>query len=76
MMSTGTRRKVLLAAGFASGATVLLLDSPFAALDKPSISAVKQCVREFVSTGQPACVLSDYEAPEGLDLAARINLGD
>lgn len=39
MMSTGTRRKVLLAAGFASGATVLLLDSPFAALDKPSISA-------------------------------------
>ena len=37
MLSAGSKRKVWLAAAFASGATVTLLDEPFAALDKASI---------------------------------------
>ncbi|MBK7653774.1 MAG: hypothetical protein IPJ18_00175 [Betaproteobacteria bacterium] len=75
MLSTGSRRKVLLAPkAFASGATVLLLDSPFAALDKPSIRVVKECLNDFAElpTG-PAW--SDYEAPDGMALAASFELG-
>jgi ABC-type multidrug transport system ATPase subunit len=75
MMSTGTRRKVLLVAGFASGAPVVLLDSPFAALDKPSIRAVKQHIQAIGAQAQRACVLTDYEAPEDLTLTATVNLG-
>ena len=36
MLSTGSKRKVLLTAAFASSAAVTLLDEPFAALDKAS----------------------------------------
>ena len=39
MLSTGSKRKVWLAAAFASGAAVTLLDQPFAALDKASVGA-------------------------------------
>lgn len=41
MLSTGTKRKVLLTAAFASGATLTLLDEPYAALDKPSANALE-----------------------------------
>jgi ABC-type cobalamin/Fe3+-siderophores transport system ATPase subunit len=36
MLSSGTRRKVWIAAAFASGAALTLLDDPLAALDKSS----------------------------------------
>ncbi|MBK6649703.1 MAG: ABC-F family ATP-binding cassette domain-containing protein [Betaproteobacteria bacterium] len=75
MLSTGSRRKVLLAAAFASGATVLLLDSPFAALDKPSIRVVKECLNDFAELPDKACVVADYEAPDGIALAASFDLG-
>lgn len=76
MLSTGTRRKVLLAAGFASGAAVVLLDNPFAALDQPSIRVVKDCINEFGALDQRACVIADYEAPQGIALKASWRLGD
>ena len=75
MLSTGSRRKVLLATAFASGATVLLLDSPFAALDKPSIRVVKECLNDFAELPDRACVVADYEAPDGMALAASFELG-
>ena len=75
MLSTGSRRKVLLAAAFASGATVLLLDTPFAALDKPSIRVVKECLNDFAELPGRACLVADYEAPDGVALAASIELG-
>ena len=37
MLSTGSKRKVYIAAAFASGTAVTLIDMPFAAVDKPSI---------------------------------------
>lgn len=74
MLSTGSRRKVLLAAAFASGATVLLLDSPFAALDKPSIRVVKECLNDLAELPGRACMLADYEAPEGISLAGTFEL--
>lgn len=75
MLSTGSRRKVLLVAAFASGATMLLLDSPFAALDKPSIRVVKECLNDLADLPDRACLVADYEAPDGVDLAASFELG-
>ena len=45
MLSTGSRRKVWLAAAFAANARLTLLDDPFAALDKPSIQFVLALLR-------------------------------
>ncbi len=37
-LSTGTRRKVCMAAALASGAPLTLIDDPIAGLDKPSVT--------------------------------------
>jgi ABC-type multidrug transport system ATPase subunit len=76
MLSTGSKRKVWLAAALASGATLTLLDEPFAALDKRSIRCVLDLLREAASHPQRAWVVADYEAPAGVPLAQHIDLGD
>ncbi len=76
MLSTGSKRKVWLAAAFAAGATVTLLDDPFAALDKASIRYVLQLLAAAAGQGQRACVVAHYEAPPGVALAQVIDLGD
>jgi energy-coupling factor transporter ATP-binding protein EcfA2 len=48
MLSTGSKRKVWLAAALASGATLTLLDEPFAAPDKSSIRCELDLLREAV----------------------------
>lgn len=76
MLSTGSKRKVWLAAGFASGAALLLLDEPFAALDAPSIAFVKERLQDISSHPSRAAVIADYAAPGGVQLASVIDLGD
>lgn len=76
MLSTGVKRKVWLAAAFASGAALTLLDDPFAALDLASIRAVLQILSSFSSQTQRAIVYSHYEQAAGLALACVIDLGD
>lgn len=76
MLSSGSKRKVWLAAAFASGAALTLLDEPFAALDKPSIGFVIERLRDASKHTQRAWVLAHYEAPAGLPLAATLDLGD
>lgn len=76
MLSTGSKRKVWLAAAFASGAAVTLLDQPFAALDKTSIDFVLDLLRHTVDHPDRAWVIADYEAPAGMRLAGVIDLGD
>jgi ABC-type multidrug transport system ATPase subunit len=76
MLSTGSKRKVWLAAAFAAGAAVTLLDDPFAALDKASIRFVVQQLANTARQSERAVVLAQYEAPAGLDLAQVIDLGD
>lgn len=76
MLSTGSRRKVWLAAAFASGAAVTLLDDPFAALDKPSIRFVTELLQEAAGHGTRAWVVSGYAAPAGVALGATLDLGD
>jgi ABC-type multidrug transport system ATPase subunit len=76
MLSTGSKRKVWLAAAFASGAALLLLDEPFAALDAPSIAFVKEQLQAISTQAGRAAVIADYSAPSGVPLAGVINLGD
>jgi ABC-type multidrug transport system ATPase subunit len=74
MLSTGSKRKVWLAAAFASGAAVTLLDEPFAALDKSSISLLSELLQEAAEHPRRAWVVADYEAPRGVHLAATVQL--
>jgi ABC-type multidrug transport system ATPase subunit len=74
MLSTGSRRKVWLAAAFASGAALTLLDQPFAALDKTSMGLITGLLQEAAAHPQRAWVVADYVAPAGVALAGTINL--
>ena len=76
MLSTGSKRKVWIAAAIASGAELILIDDPFAALDKPSIRFITQLLQEASKQSTRAWVISGYEAPEGVNLAQLIDLGD
>ena len=76
MLSTGSKRKVWLAAAFASHAAVALLDDPFAALDKPSIRFVADVLRGLAKQSERAVVITGYAAPDNLLLAGLIDLGD
>jgi ABC-type multidrug transport system ATPase subunit len=76
MLSTGTKRKVWLAAAMASGADVILLDEPFAALDKASIGFVVAQLVAIAKQSSRACVFSHYEAALQIPLQRVIDLGD
>ena len=76
MLSTGSKRKVWLAAAFASGAAVTLLDEPFAALDKVSMVFVTELLEDAADHPGRAWVVADYAAPANVPLAATIDLGD
>nr|WP_295771764.1 ATP-binding cassette domain-containing protein [Rhodoferax sp.] len=75
MLSTGTKRKVFFAAAFASGSAVTLLDEPFAALDRASVDAMLELLREASVHSSRAWVVADYVAPRGVALASTIVLG-
>jgi ABC-type multidrug transport system ATPase subunit len=76
MLSTGSKRKVWLAAAFASGAALTLLDDPFAALDKPSAGFVMELLEEAAGHPARAWVVGHYEVLGGVPLATMIDLGD
>lgn len=75
MMSTGTRRKVFLAAALASQATVTLLDQPFTALDRPSIDYLLGVLADAAQHPSRTWVVADYLAPMNVGLAGVIELG-
>jgi len=76
MLSTGSRRKLYLAAAFAARAALTLLDTPFAALDKVSIRFALSLLAEAAQDHTRLWVLADYEQPEGMTLPTLIDLGD
>ena len=76
MLSTGSKRKVFLAAALASGAQVTLLDDPFAALDAASIRFVLDWLDAAASTSNRAWVIAGHVAPDRLSLAQIVDLGD
>jgi ABC-type multidrug transport system ATPase subunit len=74
MLSTGSRRKVWLAAGFASGAALTLLDDPFAALDQPSVRVVMDLLADASAHTTRAWLMAHYEPPGECPLAQLIEL--
>lgn len=76
MLSTGSKRKVWLAGAIASGAELILLDDPFAALDKPSMDFVWQLLAAATQQTSRTWVVGHYEHPEDLALTGLIDLGD
>ena len=76
MLSTGSKRKVWLAAAFAAGAALTLLDEPFAALDQASIGLVLELLQDAARDPSRAWVLAHYEAPLDVPLVQTIDLAD
>ena len=76
MLSTGSKRKVWLAAAFAAGAAVTLLDDPFAALDKPSMAFVSRCLAGAANDPGRSWIVANYELLAGVPLATLIELPD
>jgi ABC-type multidrug transport system ATPase subunit len=74
MLSAGSRRKVMVVAALASGATVTLLDQPFAALDLASVRVIHEFLQEAAEHTSRAWIVADYEAPNDLPLASVLNL--
>jgi ABC-type multidrug transport system ATPase subunit len=74
MLSTGSRRKAMVLAALASGATVTLLDQPFAALDLTSIRIIKEFLSEAANHPSRAWIVADYEAPSDVPIASVLNL--
>jgi ABC-type multidrug transport system ATPase subunit len=76
MLSAGSRRKVMVIAALASGATVTLLDQPFAALDFASIRIIKEFLQEAAEHPSRAWIVADYTAPADVPLASILNLDE
>jgi ABC-type multidrug transport system ATPase subunit len=74
MLSTGSRRKVMVVAALASGAAVTLLDQPFAALDLTSVRVIHEFLLEAAEHPRRAWLVADYEAPAGWPNASVLNL--
>lgn len=74
MLSTGSRRKAMVVAALASGATVALMDQPFTALDLASIRVIKEFLHEAAEHRTRAWIVADYEAPHDLPLASVLSL--
>ena len=74
MLSSGTRRKVLMAAALAANAPLTLLDQPFMALDRPSTDYLLGLLAGASRHSGQTWVVADYEAPPGVPLSATLEL--
>ena len=74
MLSTGSRRKVMVIAALASGAAVTLLDQPFVSLDRISIRTILDFLVEAAEHPSRAWIVADYEAPSDVPLASVLSL--
>ena len=75
MLSTGSKRKVLMAAGLASGAPLTLIDEPVAGLDRASVLYLQQALTRHAR--QPrAIMVAHYEALPGVPWAQVLELPD
>lgn len=74
MLSTGTRRKVFLAAALASGRELILLDEPTAALDSPSIDSLWAALARIVKRADRAVLMASAERTAKVPLAGLIEL--
>ena len=65
-LSTGSRRKVLMAGALASGAPLTLIDEPVAGLDKPSAAYLCEALAQAAAQPGRAVLVAHYEALPGV----------
>ena len=75
-LSTGTQRKVALAAALAVGTAALLLDEPFNALDAASLAHLQQAMRAAAGSQHQAWLVASHpDSAAGVDRRAVLDLG-
>ncbi len=74
MLSTGSKRKVWLAAALASQQALILLDEPAAALDGPSIVCLWAALADLGARGTQTAVVASGERLEQVPLAGTVVL--
>ena len=77
-LSSGSQRKVLMAAALASGAALTLIDEPTAGLDRPSTLYLEQALARAAQSPTPprAIVVAHYEALDGVPWQQVMDLPD
>ncbi len=70
MHSAGSRRKVGIVAAAACGADLVLLDTPYAALDLRSCRLLDEVLADAADSQTQAWVVADYARPQGLSEVA------
>lgn len=75
MLSAGSRRKVALVALLASGAALICLDQPYAALDLASIAVLREFLQDMADHPSRAWLVADYEADHELPWRSVLTLG-
>jgi len=65
-LSSGTQRKIFMAAALASGAPLTLIDEPIAALDKPSIQYLQQALAQCAGAPARLVLVAHYESLPGV----------
>ena len=73
-LSTGTRRKVWLAAALSAGCALTLLDEPTAGLDAPSVAYLMQALAHCAAWPGRATVVASGVPLDGVPLAGVIDL--
>ena len=73
-LSTGSRRKVWLAAGLSAGCALTLLDEPTAGLDAPSVAYLMQALAHCAAWPARATVVASGVPLDGVPLAGVIDL--
>lgn len=74
MLSTGMRRKAVLAAGLASACPLLLLDEPCGGLDAPAIAWLVQALNDRAAQPGCAALVVSGRWPAGLAQAGQVLL--
>lgn len=73
-LSSGTQRKIFMAAALASGAPLTLIDEPIAALDKPSIQYLQQALAQCAGAPARLVLVAHYESLPGVPWDAVVDL--
>ena len=74
MLSTGSKRKVWLAAALASGRALTLLDEPTGGLDAASVACLWRALAQVAARSDRALIIASAERIDRVPLAATIEL--
>jgi len=73
-LSTGSKRKVLMAGALASGAPLTLIDEPIGGLDKPSVTYLARALAQVAGQPGRVVVVAHYEALPGVPWGTVVDL--